>query len=207
MLFEKMYGKFETDPFIDDVMWPSKRSEIRRLVILNAQLQPITRFGHAHIVNLSRSGLRGVTDMALTVGQSVVASLDDITHCSGAVRWIDQRRFGLQFDTILDGLPDYSQQDAGSTITHRERQQRITTNLIAKIRLCAPPSPAKIRNISKSGMMVDTVLSLAAGQKLFIKFSNNKVVLVEVVWNEGNKTGVRLNSPISILRFTYGGLR
>jgi hypothetical protein len=207
MLFEKMNGKFETSVNSDDVRFLSKRSEIRRLVILKAQLQPITRYGHAHIVNLSRTGLRGVTDMALTVGQSIVASLDDITHCSGEVRWIEQRRFGVQFDTILDGIPDYSQQDAGSKITHKERQPRIATNLIAKIRLCGESSSAKIRNISKSGMMIVTELSLSAGQQLFIKLSNNKVVPAEVVWNESNRTGVRLSSPISILQFTYGNLR
>jgi hypothetical protein len=207
MLFEKMNGKFETGPNPDDVGLPSKRNEIRRLVILKAQLQPITRYGHAHIVNLSRTGLRGVTDMALTVGQFIVASLDDITHCSGEVRWIDQRRFGVQFDTILDGLPNYSQQDAGSNGAHKERQPRITTNLIAKIRLCGQPSPAKIRNISKSGMMIDTELPLSPRQQLFIKLSNNKVVPAEVVWNDGNRTGVRLSSPISILQFTYGDLR
>ena len=207
MLFEKMNGKFETGPNIDDARLPSKRSEIRRLVILNAKLQPVTRFGHAHIVNLSRSGLRGVTDLALTVGQSVVASLDDITHCSGEVRWVDQRRFGVQFDSILDGLPNHSRQETGSSTAHRERQPRITTNLIAKIRLCGQSSPAKIRNISKSGMMFDTELVLSARQQLFIKLSNNKVVPAEVVWNDGNRTGVRLSSPISILQFTYGDLR
>lgn len=207
MLFDKMNGKFPVGPDDGDMNPLSKRSEVRRLVILNARLQPIIQFGHAHIVNLSRTGLRGVSDLALTVGQSVVASLDDITHCSGSVRWIDQRRFGMQFDTILEGLPDYSQQDPGIKINHRERPPRITTNLIAKIRLCSPSFHAKIRNISKSGMMVETELPLSAGQQLFIRLSNNKVVPAEVVWNEGSRTGVRLNSPISILQFTYGDLQ
>lgn len=207
MLFDKMNGKFPVGTHVDDITLSCKRSEIRRLVILSAQLQLITWSGHVHIANLSRIGLHGVTDMALTVGQSIVVSLDDITHCSGAVRWIDQRRFGMQFDTILDGLPDYSQQDVGSIDTHKEREPRITTNLIAKIRLCGQSSSAKIRNISKSGMMLDTEFPLSAEQQLCIKLSNNKVVPAEVVWNKGNRTGVRLNSPISILQFTYGDLR
>lgn len=207
MLFDKMNGKFPVGSDAEDVTHQTKRSEVRRLVILNAQLQPITRFGHAHIVNLSRSGLRGVTDLGLSVGQSVIASLDDITHCSGSVRWVDQRRFGMQFDTILDGIPDYAQQDLCGTPGHKERPPRITTNLIAKIRLCGPSFPAKIRNVSKSGMMVETELSLSSGHQLFIKLSNNKVVPAEVVWNEGSRTGVRLNSPISILQFAYGDLR
>lgn len=206
MLFDKMNGKSLSSPDADDIDLPSKRSEMRRLVILNAYLHPITQHGHAHVVNLSRTGLRGVTDVALTVGQPVVASLDDITHCSGAVRWIDQRRFGMQFDTILDSLPVCSQQDIGSNATQKERHPRITTNLTAKIRLCDQSFPAKIRNISKSGMMVDSELKLSAGQQLFIKLSNNKFVPAEVAWSDGNRTGVRLNSPISILQFTYGDL-
>jgi hypothetical protein len=207
MLFDKMNGKFPVGPDAEDVASQTKRSEVRRLVILNARLQPITRFGHAHVVNLSRSGLRGVTDLALSVGQSIVASLDDITHCAGSVRWIDQRRFGMQFDTILDGMPDYAHQDSRGTTGHNERPPRITTNLIAKIRLCGPSFPAKIRNVSKSGMMVETDLPLLSGRQLFIKLSNNKVVPAEVVWNDGGRAGVRLNSPISILQFTYGQLR
>jgi PilZ domain len=207
MLFDKMNGKFPVGSDAEGVTLQTKRSEVRRLVILNARLQLVTRFGHAHVVNLSRSGLRGVTDMALSVGQSVIASLDDITHCSGLVRWVDQRRFGMQFDTILDGIPDYAHQDPGVTTGQKERPPRITTNLIAKIRLCGAPVPAKIRNVSKSGMMVETELQLSSGHQLFIKLSNNKVVPAEVVWNHGSRTGVRLNTPISILQFTYGDLR
>lgn len=207
MLFDKMNGKFPTSPGAEDVNKSSKRSEVRRLVILNAGLQQITRFGHAHVVNLSRSGLRGVTDMSLTVGQSIVASLDDITHCAGSVRWIDQRRFGMQFDTVLDGIPDNVPEDPGGTIRYTERPPRITTNLIAKIRLCGQSFSAKIRNVSKSGMMVETEFPLSPGHQLFIKLSNNKVVPAEVIWHEGSRAGVRLNSPISILQFTYGDLR
>jgi hypothetical protein len=207
MLFDKMNGKFPVGPDAEEVSLQTKRSEVRRLVILNARLQPVARFGHAHVVNLSRSGLRGVTDLALSVGQSVVASLDDITHCAGSVRWVDQRRFGMQFDTVLDGIPDYAQQDLCNTVGHKERPPRITTNLIAKIRLCGPSFPAKIRNVSKSGMMVETELPLSLGHQLFIKLSNHKVVPAEVIWNEGRRTGVRLSSPISILQFTYGDLR
>jgi PilZ domain len=207
MIFDKMNDKFPADHWLNEQKLPSKRSEIRRLVILKAYLHLVERNGHAHVVNLSRTGLRGVTDMPLSVGQKVFASLDDLTHCLGSVRWVDNRRFGLRFETALDMLPDYQQNEPGLLAGQRERQPRITTNLIAKIKLCGNPYLAKIRNISKSGMMVDTEMPLVAGQFLFLKLSNNKIVPAEVKWSEGSRSGVRLISPISILHFTYGDLQ
>jgi PilZ domain len=207
MLFDKMDDKFPVDYRLDDQKSPSKRSEIRRLVILKAYLHLVEQNGHAHVVNLSRTGLRGVTDISLNVGQKLFVSLDDLTHCVGSVRWIDNRRFGLRFETALDMLPDYQQNEPGLVASHKERPPRITTNLIAKIKLCGDPYLAKIRNISKSGMMVDTEMALVAGQFLFVKLSNNKIVSAEVIWSEGSRSGVRLISPISILQFTYGDLQ
>jgi PilZ domain len=207
MLFDKMNDKFPDGYRSDNPKQPSKRSEVRRLVILKAKLHPVEKYGHAHIVNLSRTGMRGVTDMTLTVGQTLFVSLDDITHRSGVVRWIDQRRFGMLFDTMIDGLPEISQPESGSNGIHRSRPPRITTNLIAKIRLCGPSYAAKIRNISKSGMMVETEMALVAGRQIFIQMSNNKVVPAETKWSQGSRSGVHLTSPISILQFTYGDLQ
>ena len=207
MLFDKMNDKFPAGYRSDNPTQPSKRSEIRRLVILKAKLYPIETFGHAHVVNLSRTGLRGVTDVSLKVGQLLFVSFDDITHLAGVVRWIDQRRFGMLFDTMIEGLPEYSESASGRNVLHRTRPPRITTNLIAKIRLCSSSCAAKIRNISKSGMMVETEMPLVIGRQIFIQLSNNKVVPAETKWSEGSRAGVHLTSPISILQFTYGDLQ
>jgi PilZ domain len=207
MLFDKMNDKFPAGYRSDNPTEPSKRSEVRRLVILKAKLYPVEKYGHAHVVNLSRTGLRGVTDMTLKVGQTLFVSLDDITHRSGVVRWIDQRRFGMLFDTVIDSLPEIPGPDSEMNSLHRARPPRITTNLIAKIRTCGPSNPAKIRNISKSGMMVETDVLLASGGLIFIQFSDKKIVPAEVKWSEGSRLGVYLTSPISVLQFTYGDLQ
>jgi hypothetical protein len=182
------------------------RSETRRTVLLRAQVHPVEGGGKAQVVNLSRSGLRAIGDIAIAVGQAVYVSLDDITHVGAIVRWTDQRRFGLEFENALDVLPDFAQLDPGHGQHHKMRAPRITTNLTAKISWGCSPFHAKVRNILHRGMMLDTDAPIQAGQLIFVKLSNGTFVPAEVRWSEYPRIGVELAHPVSILLLTHGDL-
>lgn len=190
----------------DDNVIPSKRSEIRQRVLLRAELHAVEIQSDVLVTDLSRSGLRGMTDIRLSIGQTVFISLDDITHCSGTVRWTQDRRFGIKFNRLLEILPVSSETDAGQMPNHQARIPRTPTSLKAKISLCESPCSAKIRNVSKSGMMVETELPLTTNQQLLVNLSDGKILTADVRWVEGDRVGMQLASPVSILQFTYGDL-
>lgn len=205
------YEPFHSESFVtsepNDGAFISKREDERQRVLLTAQLHVIDCQGDVHVTDLSRSGMRGTTNIALEVGVKVFVSLDDITHCSGTVRWTQDRRFGLKFCRLLDMIPIGLSNDFGLVPDHRERMPRITTNLNATISLCRWTSKARIRNVSKSGMMVETELPLTANQQLLVNLSDGKILTADARWVEGNRVGVRLSNPVSILQFTHGRLR
>lgn len=191
-------------PIVSQLM--QERSEERRRVLLRALLHAIEQQGDVRVDNLSRSGLRGNINISLTVGQRVFVSLDDVTHCSGTVRWAQSHRFGMNFDVPLGVLPPKLEIDTGITSNHQQRTTRMPTNLNGKIYICSPPYLAKIRNVSKSGMMVDTDMPLEADQRLLVSLVNGSILTAEVRWATHSRVGVRLFSPLSVLQFTYGDL-
>ena len=191
---------------IDYSLRLSNRSEARQRVLLRAQLHAIDHQGDVCVTDLSRSGLRGVTDLRLGIDQSIFVSLDDVTHCSGTVRWTDDRRVGVKFAKLLEVLPDTLSLDVGTLPSHQERTPRISTNLSAKIMLSKASGSARIRNVSKSGMMIETDMLLSPDTQLLIKLSDGKILTASVKWVEGDRIGVHLSNPVSILQFSYGGL-
>lgn len=191
----------------DDSLLESKRQEARQRVLLRARLHAVEQQDNVQVTDLSRSGLRGKSDIAMSVGQKVFISLDEMTHCSGTVRWTQDRRFGLKFDNLLEILPSHSPADSGTRPDHQQRMPRMTTNLQAKIRLSSWSCGAKIRNISKSGMMLETDRPLHTNQQLLVSLSDGRILIADIRWVEGDRVGIHLANPVSILQLTYGGLR
>lgn len=62
-----------------------------------------------------------------------------------------------------------------------------------------PPRPAIIRNLSESGMLLDTGLGLRPGQDLIVRFGNIAPIYGHVRWSENGKIGFKTQLPISIL--------
>lgn len=56
-------------------------------------------------------------------------------------------------------------------------------------------------------MMVEADVPLAPNQQLLVNLSNGKILTANVRWVEGDRVGIELSSPVSILQFTYGDLR
>lgn len=190
------------DPIVSHLM--QEYSEERRRVLLRALLHAIEQQGDVHVDDLSRYGLQGNINISLTVGHRVFVSLDDVTHCSGTVCWVQGYRFGMNFDVPLAVLPPKLETDAGTKPNHQERKTRIRTILVGKIYKCSPPHSAKIRDVSKSGIKVETDMPLYADQRLLVSLVNGSIMTAEVRWATYARIGVRLFSPVSVLQFTYG---
>ena len=199
-------NEHETAAAHDLTDFASRRREVRQRVLLKARLHPVAQQHRVFVTNLSRQGLRGTADIDVVSGQSLFVTLDDLTHCLGTVRWTQNGRFGVQFDKALDILPQSSATDEGALPSHAARVPRIATRWDGTLTLCHQTHEAKIRNVSQSGMMVETEWPLLPDQKLLVQMSNGKVVAASVRWTEGEHAGIQLSSPVSLLQFSHGGL-
>lgn len=185
----------------------SKRKENRQRVLLRAQVHVVRLQSDLLVTDISRSGLRGATDINLRVGQTAFISLDDLTHVAGSIRWIQDGRFGMKFSKMLDVLPACAHVDLGHLPDHQERMPRTATRLKARLSLSSWSSTARIRNVSKTGMMIETDLPVIPEQQLLINLSDGKIFDAKVKWIEGDRVGIQLATAVSILHLTYGDLR
>lgn len=185
----------------------SKRKENRQRVLLRAQVHVVRLQSDLLVTDISRSGLRGATDINLRVGQTAFISLDDLTHVAGSIRWIQDGRFGMKFSKMLDVLPASAHVDLGHLPDHQERMPRTATRLKARLSLSSWSSEARIRNVSKTGMMIETDLPVIPEQQLLINLSDGKIFDAKVKWVEGDRVGIQLATAVSILHLTYGDLR
>ena len=189
------------------VALPTNRKENRQRVLLRAHIHVVRLQSDMMVTDISRSGLRGMTDVELRIGQAAYISLDDLTHVAGSIRWVQDGRFGMKFSRILDVIPEGVHVDLGHAPDHQERMPRTATRLKAKISLSSWSSAARIRNVSKTGMMIETDLPVTAEQQLLVSLSDGKMLDATVKWVEGERVGIQLASPVSILQLTYGDLR
>jgi len=185
---------------------PSNRREARQRVLLRAHIHAIDHQGDIRVTDLSRSGMRGVTDLRLGIDQSIFVSFDDVTHYLGNIRWTHDRRVGVKFAKRLELLPDNLTMDTGILPSYREQAPPIVRNLLAKITLSNASATARIRNVSKSGMMIETDMRLNADKQVLISLSDGKICMASVKWVEGDRVGIQLSSPASVLQFSYDGL-
>lgn len=207
MPFDTLNRKTQLTPDTATGLAESKRKEARLRVLLRAHIHVVRLQSDLTVMDISRSGLRGMTDVELRIGQPVYVSLDNLTHVAGSVRWIQDGRFGMKFSKLLDVLPERAPVDLGHLPGHQERMPRQVARLEAKISLFSWSSSARIRNVSKTGMMVETDLPLIPGQQLLVNLSDGKILDAKVKWVEGDRVGIQLATPVSILHLTYGDLR
>lgn len=185
----------------------SNRKENRQRVLLRAHIHVVRLQSDLVVTDISRSGLRGMTDVELRIGQPVYISLDDLTHVAGNIRWVQDGRFGMKFSKLLDILPECAQVDLGHSPTHQERMPRQAARLEARISLSSWSSGARIRNVSKTGMMIETELPVVPEQQILVNLSDGKILNAKVKWVQGDRVGIQLATPVSILHLTYGDLR
>lgn len=189
-----------------DVPITSKRKEARQRVLLRAQIHVVQMQHDLMVTNISRGGLRGLSDISLRVGQSVYISLDDLTHVAANIRWIQDGRFGMKFAKTLDVIPEPTVVERVDQPGYQQRMLRQAAQLKAKITIANWSSPARIRNVSKTGMMLETERTLMSEQKILISLSDGKILDATVKWVEGDRVGLELATPASILQFTHGDL-
>lgn len=93
----------------------SKESRARDSLFLLAELQ-FAQSDHLHKVkvrNLSPGGMMVESDLEVTQGQQLIATLRNIGAVRGQIAWVSSGRFGVAFDRDVD--PMLARQPVGGT--------------------------------------------------------------------------------------------
>lgn len=168
-----------------------QRREIRSSVLLRAVIYPIDRLSDINIVNVSHTGIQGESTLELAVGEVLHISFNEKTYCRGVVQWTTHHKFGLKFDEQI--ALAYALNDVEKTIAlgHLPRARRIEWNTTGRLATGRPPRPATVRNVSQSGMQLDTTVGLREGQLVIVEMNGSPLMLSRVQWASDRRLGVK----------------
>lgn len=180
-----------------------QRRHRRHSVLMKATVYPIDLYRDVIIHDASRTGLMGQADIELEVGQTVHVSLNERDHYTGVVRWANGRQFGLDLrdELKLPGL--CGQIDHGSTLGHEARAERIRLSLPARLHTGQSPRPVTVRNLSRTGMLLEAEEGLLPGQQLLIRVGAWELISGRVQWSREDHIGVMTKVDVPILQMLY----
>lgn len=180
----------------------NKRRHPRRAVFLDASIYAIDLFSDIVIQNVSTDGFMGEADVELNVGETVHLTLDNKAYQTGTVRWTDGHQFGVRFDTPLARMGAGDDIDFGTSEAHRPRARRATMNIPARLCLGRQPQAATVRNVSQSGMLLETD-RLGSGQHILVRLGDRPPIAAVVKWENSGMVGVETAEPVGILSLVY----
>lgn len=178
----------------------NRRTARRKSVFLRATLYPVDVFCDARIRDISATGLKGEADVELAIGQILHITADEQTYHAGVVKWTRDRQFGLDLKNafgIFEGRP--ADIDHGYREGHQPRAPRARINATARLVAGRPPRPATIRNLSMTGMLLDTSPGLNAGQHLVVRVGNAPPIYGRAQWSRDGKIGFKAERAMSVL--------
>ncbi len=203
-MFKKLRNVFmEQEP--EESAGAEQRRHARRAVVLDASIYPVDFFSDVVIHNVSASGFMGEADVELSVGETLHLSLDEKAYQTGTVRWTEGQKFGVSFESPLarTGAGDEFEVDHVNGL--KPRAKRTTLNIPARLSLGRPPQPATVRNLSQSGMLLETDPGFPKGQQILVKLGDRSPVAARVQWHEDGHIGIETAEPIGILSLVYSG--
>lgn len=180
-----------------------QRRHARRTVFLDASIYPIDFFSDVVIHNVSANGFMGEADVELTVGESLHLTLDDKAYQAATVRWTEGQQFGASFESPLARTGAGDDLDLGTDEDHKPRQKRVNLRIPARLCLGRSPQPASVRNLSQSGMLLETEPGLCKGQHILVKLGHRPPVAGRIQWHDQGRIGVESAEPIGILSLVY----
>jgi len=175
-----------------------QRAQKRYRVLLQASIFPIDSIDDVTVHNISEHGLMAETDVELTVGQIVHLSFDGRSHRSGTVRWIRGRRFGLHVEDSCEASGTLDEFEYTARPDQQSRSVRLSLNIPARMSSGRPRRPAMVRNLSRSGMSLETSTGLLVGQNLLIRIGRQPALLARIRWTDGGRIGVSIEGDQTI---------
>jgi len=147
------------------------------------------------IRNISAGGLMAHVCGALTPGQPVMVELKTNQAVAGRVVWTREGNAGIQFDVAMEVaelLANPRVMDNG----WRPRTPRVEIDRMATLRAGARTTWVHARDISQSGVKVETGQDPAAGEEVVLTLEGFRPVHGVVRWAAGGRCGIAFNQLI-----------
>ena len=177
---------------------PERRTQERHVKILRVGVLVVDgRRELCLIRNISAGGLMAHICSPLKQGQRVTVELKAHAPIPGRIAWTRESNAGVAFDAPADIealLANPSLLDNG----WRARSPRIEVDRAATVRVEGVASPARIRDISQSGVKVETEASLPIDGDVVITPQGFRPLAGVTRWQEDGRAGIVFNEVIRL---------
>lgn len=177
---------------------PDRRSSERHIKILRVGTIVVDgRRELCLIRNISAGGVMAHVYSQLTPGQRVSVELKTSQPVTGRVVWTRGGNAGIQFDTSVD-VAELLAMPQGVDNGWRPRTPRVEIDRMATLRVGARTCWVHARDISQSGVKVETEAgeAPAAGEAVVITLDGLRALAGVVRWSSENVCGINFNGLI-----------
>ena len=175
---------------------PERRSNQRHIKILRVGTLVVDgRRELCLIRNISAGGLMAHVYSVLTPGQRVMVELKTNQAVAGRVVWTREGNAGIQFDAAMDVaelLATPQVMDNG----WRPRTPRVEVDQMATLRAGARTTWVHARDISQSGVKVETDRPPARGEEVVLTLDGFRPLPGVVRWASADHCGISFNQLI-----------
>lgn len=158
----------------------------------------------AAVINLSSDGVMVEGEFELLIGDRATIALPDGTDGKCVVRWLRDRRAGLEFDCFSLQI---GRSETG-TLTFRrivepnrkitDRPQRRTMVWGATLHAAGEMVPVKLRNVSATGAQLDCDLALDTDTKVLLALGGAGFMPSNVRWCEAGRMGLSFDRNFDV---------
>lgn len=149
------------------------------------------------IRNVSAGGLMAHVYSNVAPGQAVIVELKTNQAVTGHIAWVREANAGIAFDTEVDIeelLANPQVLDNG----WRARAPRIEVERSATLRSGARTHWVQTRDISQSGIKVDTEATFEAGDEVVVTPEGFRPIAGTVRWQNGRNCGISFNEVLPL---------
>jgi hypothetical protein len=177
---------------------PERRTQERHVKILRVGVLVVDgRRELCLIRNISAGGLMAHVYSPVNSGQQVKVELKTHDPIAGRIAWTKDSNAGIAFDAPADIealLANPSTLDNG----WRARSPRIEVDRGAVVRIEGVPSPARIRDISQSGVKIETEAKLVIDGDVVLTPEGFRPLAGVTRWQEDGRAGIVFNEVIRL---------
>jgi hypothetical protein len=183
--------------FSNAVPLPPERREDERLIkILRVGTLIIDGSRELCLIrNVSAGGVMAHVYSKLTPGQAVTVELKATQPVPGHVVWVDQEEAGIKFDAAVD-VAELLANPAVLDNGWRPRTPRVEIDRMATLRAGARTYWVHARDISQSGIKVDTDHPPAADTEIVVALEGLRPLPGIVRWSKEGACGIAFNQLI-----------
>lgn len=174
-----------------------RRQHPRRRVLMAAEIYPIDEEVGFPVRNISQKGVMGLSALRLCIRQRVHISFNDARYLAAQVCWAEGERYGLELNEALP-FPTGAEPLAESDPDQLRRSPRIPVELAATLLTSLPMLPARIRNLSQRGMLLEIVSRLSEGERVLVQLRDRIAMAGRIQWARNGFAGVHLDGEFEL---------